>query len=86
MREVDPHERRLYHARLKAERDAISNVDSAFNEGREKERIESEKRMVRMLQEILRLPISPDSDLASDTLEDLQRLSPIFAKEFSVGR
>ncbi len=69
-----PDERRLYQARLKAERDAASNVDAAVTEAIENERIKAEKNMVRMLQEILKLPLSSDSDLANDTLEDLEKM------------
>lgn len=65
-------ERRLYQARLKAKRDAASNVDAAVTEAVENERIKAEKNMVRMLQEILKLPVSSDSDLANETLEDLK--------------
>jgi hypothetical protein len=69
-----PDERRLYQARLKAERDAASNVDAAVTQAIENERIKAEKSMVRMLQEILKLPLSSDSDLANGSLEDLQKM------------
>jgi predicted transposase/invertase (TIGR01784 family) len=83
----NPHERRLYQARLKAQRDAISNLEEAYQKGLSegkskgemkgelKGKIESERRFVRMLQELLNLPTSSDEDLANLSLEALKQLT-----------
>lgn len=74
-----PDERRLYQARLKAERDAISNRDSAINEGIEigvqKEKLQGAKKLVQTLQGLLGVAVASDQDLANKTLEELERMS-----------
>lgn len=79
----DPNERRLYQARLKAERDAASNLSDAFQKGERKGlaegklegQIESERRFIRMLQELLVLPLSSDAELDKLSLEELKELT-----------
>jgi predicted transposase/invertase (TIGR01784 family) len=65
-----PDELRLYQARLKAERDAASNVELAYNEGR----IEILQQLIPVLQEILGLPVMSQQDLENKSVEDLQKM------------
>ena len=67
----------MYDAREKAIRDRQWELNASRNEGLAEGLAEGEIRgeikMIRMLQEILQLPASPDSDFTGKTLEELKQ-------------
>ena len=67
----------MYDSREKAIRDQQWMLNVSRNEGRNEGRIEGrdegEIKMIRMLQEILQLPLSPESDFNGKFLEELQQ-------------
>ena len=67
----------MYDAREKAIRDRQWELNASRNEGLAEGEIKGEIRgeikMIRMLQEILQLPASPDSDFTGKTLEELKQ-------------
>ena len=64
-----PDQRRHYDARLKWELDENTRIQTAFEEGEARVRIE----LIRTLEELLRLQISSDAELRGKSLEELQQ-------------
>jgi predicted transposase YdaD len=81
----------MYDAREKALRDQQWQLNSAFREGQEKGeregreqgeregriegKIEGEIKLIRTLQGILRMPLSPEQELHAMTLEQLEAIT-----------
>lgn len=72
-----PEQRRLYDARLKWELDENTRIQAAIEEGEARGKIqgkiENAVQVIRSLQSILQQPISPEAELQSLELEELDR-------------
>ena len=65
----------MYDAREKAIRDQQWLLNASRREGFIEGKIEGEIKMIRMIQEILNLPVSTDADFDGKKLEELQSLT-----------
>lgn len=76
-----PDQRRHYDARLKWELDENTRIQTAFEEGEAKGRIEGEARgearvrieLIRTLENLLQMQISSDAELRGKSLEELRQ-------------
>jgi predicted transposase/invertase (TIGR01784 family) len=65
----------MYDAREKAIRDQQWALNASRKEGKIEGKIEGEIKTIRVLQEILQIPLSNDSDFDGKSLDDLQSLT-----------
>jgi predicted transposase/invertase (TIGR01784 family) len=65
----------MYDAREKAIRDRQWELNASRKEGKIEGKIEGEIKTIRVLQEILQIPLSTDSDFDGKSLDDLQSLT-----------
>ena len=65
----------IYDAREKAIRNHQWELNASHDEGIAEGKIEGKIETIRILQDILQLPPSPDSDFEGKTLEELQQLT-----------
>jgi predicted transposase/invertase (TIGR01784 family) len=70
----DDHERAIYEARLKAQRDQSSLLEEAREEGMEKGLKKGLTSQVRLCQELLKHPLTPEAELMGMSLDELNAL------------
>lgn len=70
-----PEDYQCYEDRLKFLRDEEAKLVDAKEEGREEGREEGEIKLIRTLQEILREPVTAQSELSHHSLEQLQLIA-----------